>query len=95
MANFRVGSGAGGDEAVRIHKVVNRVYEGKVYYRWVLSVPPKDVRELGWVDGQELETTVRGSSLSVAPSLGVRSGRRGRSSASLEEGIQRKSIPRR
>ncbi len=77
---------------MRIHKVVNRVHEGTVYYRWVLSVPPKNVRELGWVDGQQLETTVRGSTLWVSPSLHPRPGRRGRRAHSLEEGVQRKSI---
>ena len=60
---------------MRIHKVVNRVYEGTTYYRWVVSVSPKSVRELGWVDGQELETTVRGSVLSIAPKVHLRPGR--------------------
>jgi hypothetical protein len=87
-----------GDEEgdpMRIHKVVNRVYEGTTYYRWVVSVPPRDVRELGWVDGQELETTVRGSILSIAPSLRRQPPRRGRPIDALEEGIQRKSVSRR
>ena len=80
---------------MRIHKVVNRVYEGTTYYRWVLSVPPKKVRELGWVDGQELEVTVRGPSLTITPSLRVRTARPSWQSGSLEEGIQRKSGRRR
>jgi hypothetical protein len=82
-------------EAMRIHKVVNRVYEGTTYYRWVLSVPPRDVRELGWVDGQELEATVRGSVLSISPSLRRQTARRGRSTDALEEGVQGKSVARR
>lgn len=80
---------------MRIHKVINRVHEGTVYYRWVLSIPPKNVRELGWVDGQQLETTVRGSMLWVAPSLHPRPGRRGGKTEALEDEIQRKSILRR
>lgn len=80
---------------MRIHKVVNRVYEGTTYYRWVLSVPPRDVRELGWVDGQELEATVRGSVLSIAPSLHRQPARRGRPVGALEEGVQGKSVARR
>ncbi|HXQ94867.1 MAG TPA: hypothetical protein VN864_06870 [Thermoplasmata archaeon] len=80
---------------MRIHKVVNREYQGTVYYRWLVSVPPKVVRELGWVDGQELETTVRGSVLSIAPALHQRTGRPGWQSGSLEEGVQRKSVGRR
>ena len=54
---------------MRIHKVINRVHEGTVYYRWVVSVPPKNVRDLGWVDGQELETVVRGNSLWIQPAV--------------------------
>ncbi|HEV8050203.1 MAG TPA: hypothetical protein VGP88_06375 [Thermoplasmata archaeon] len=80
---------------MRLHKVVNRKYQGTVYYRWVLSVPPKSVRELGWVDGQELEVTVRGSVLSISPALHLRTGRPGWQPGSLEEGIQRKSVGRR
>jgi hypothetical protein len=80
---------------MRIHKVINRVHEGTVYYRWVLSVPPKKIRELGWVDGQELDCAVRGSSLWVEPSVRARPGPRGRAAAALEETIQQKSAVRR
>jgi hypothetical protein len=80
---------------MRLHKVINRVYEGTTYYRWVISVPPKNVRELGWVDGQELDTTVRGSTLWVAPSFRPRSGQRQRRADSLEEEVQRRSVSRR
>ena len=80
---------------MRIHKVVNRVVDGKVYYRWILSVSPKDVRELGWTDGQELETAVRGSSLWVQPAIRPRGVRRGIGADSLEEGIQLRTFPRR
>jgi hypothetical protein len=77
---------------VRLHKVVNRVYEGTVYYRWVLSVPPKKVRELGWVDGQELEADVAGSRLWVQASLRARPGRRTPSTEAMEEAVHQKSM---
>lgn len=80
---------------MRLHKVVNRVYEGTTYYRWVLSVSPKRVRELGWADGQELEAVVRGSSLWVQPSLRRAPGRRERPTDSLEEEVRRKTLGRR
>lgn len=80
---------------MRLHKVINRVYEGTVYYRWVLSVPPKAVRELGWVDGQELETLVSGSRLWIQPSVRARPGRRGSVAEALEEATHRKSMARR
>ncbi len=80
---------------MRLHKVVNRVYEGRTYYRWVLSVPPKRVRELGWNDGLELEAVVRGSSLWIQPSLRPPPARHDRPSDALEEEVRRKTMGRR
>jgi len=80
---------------MRLRKVVNRVYEGTTYYRWVLSLPPKNVRELGWVDGQELQTVVRGGTLWVEPSFSARTTRRSRRAGTLESEIQEKSVARR
>lgn len=79
---------------MRIRKVVNRVYEGTTYYRWILSVPPKNVRDLGWVDGQEVETTVRGSTLWISPSMRIRPKRARRRAEALEEGVQARSLGR-
>lgn len=80
---------------MRIHKVVNRVYEGTVYYRWVLSVPPKEVRDLGWVDGQELETVVVGRDLLVRPRLRPRVSGRKPSKRALADAIERMALGRR
>lgn len=77
---------------MRIRKVINRVYEGTVYYRWLLSVPPKKVRELGWVDGQEVSAMVRGSTLWIEASSRPRPRPGKHSSGALEDGIQRKSL---
>ena len=79
---------------MRLHKVINRVHEGTVYYRWVLSIPPKSVREAGWVDGQELEAVVSGSRLWIQPSLRIRKGRRERVPDAMEEAVHRKSLAR-
>jgi hypothetical protein len=80
---------------VRLHKVVNRIYEGTTYYRWVVSVPPKRVRELGWTDGQELEAVVRGSALWVQPLVKPPLPRRDRPAGVLEEEVRRKTLTRR
>jgi antitoxin component of MazEF toxin-antitoxin module len=77
---------------MKVHKVVNRVYEGTTYYRWVVSVPPKRIRELGWTDGQELEAVVRGSTLWIQPTLHARPGRRDTSANALEEDVRRKTF---
>lgn len=80
---------------MRLHKVVNRVYEGVTYYRWVVSLPPKRVRELGWTNGQELEAVVRGSSLWIQPSVRPVPGRRDRAFSALEEEVRRRTLGRR
>jgi hypothetical protein len=79
---------------MRLHKVINRVHEGTVYYRWVLSVPPKRVREAGWVDGQELEAVVSGSRIWIQPAIRSRPGRRERPTDAMEEAAHRKSPAR-
>lgn len=75
--------------------MVNRVHAGTTYYRWVVSIPPKRVRELGWTDGQELEAVVRGGTLSVQPSLRALTLRRDRPTGALEEQVRRKTLSRR
>ena len=80
---------------MRLRKVVNRVYEGTTYYRWVLSIPPKNVRDLGWVDGQDLQTVVRGSTLWIEPAVRTPPSRRPRPDQALESEVQRRSVSRR
>lgn len=76
---------------MRARKVINRVYRGTTYYRWILSVSPKDIAKLGWVDGQPLRAVVRGSTLWIEPSVGP-APRRGPASSNLEDTIQRRSL---
>jgi hypothetical protein len=79
---------------LRVRKVVNRVYEGKMYYRWLLSIPPQQIGDLGWVDGQELETSVRGNGLWIRPSPRARPGRRPKAPKDLAEPITRRTLSR-
>ncbi len=80
---------------MKLHKVVNRIYEGTTYYRWTVSIPPKRIRELGWTDGQELDVVVRGSSLWIEPALRTLPGKRDLPAGSLEEEVRRRTISRR
>ena len=77
---------------MRLHKLVNREYEGTTYYRWTVSISPKRVRELGWTEGQELEAVVRGSSLWIQPAPRTLSGRRDRPANALAEELRRKTL---
>ena len=80
---------------MKLHKVVNRVYQGTTYYRWTVSISPKRIRELGWTDGMELDAAVRGASLWIQPTLRAPGGRPDRPADSLEEEVRRKTLIRR
>jgi hypothetical protein len=77
---------------MRARKVVNRVYQGRIYYRWLLSVSPKEIQQLGWVDGQSLKSYVRGSTLTIEPGVAVGPARRGLRSSDLEGSVRRRSL---
>ncbi|MFI5414856.1 MAG: hypothetical protein ACHQ16_04215 [Candidatus Lutacidiplasmatales archaeon] len=77
---------------MRARKVVNRVYEGRTYYRWILSVSPKEIQQLGWVDGQPLKTYIRGSTLTIEPGVSIAPPRRGLRSSDLEGSVRRRSL---
>jgi hypothetical protein len=77
---------------MRARKVVNRVYQGRTYYRWLLSVSPKEIQQLGWVDGQTLKSYVRGSTLTVEPGVASGPARRGVRSSDLEGNVRRRSL---
>lgn len=73
---------------MRLHKAVNRVHEGTTYYRWIVSIPPRAIRELGWTDGQLLEATIRGNVLWIGPLIGARPKRRAPAAPSDEETVR-------
>jgi hypothetical protein len=77
---------------MRARKVVNRIYEGRTYYRWILSVSPKEIQQLGWVDGQPLKTYVRGATLTIEPGVATGPSRRGPHSPDLEGSVRRRSL---
>lgn len=80
---------------MRLRKVVNRIYHGTVYYRWVLSIPPRRVRELGWAEGQELEAVAHGSTLSVRPAAHAPRSAPHRRAAALKEALRGRNGARR
>lgn len=57
------------ESEVKLHKVVNREYHGKTYYRWILMVPPMTVKELGWHEGEAMRMEARGKVLQVRPAI--------------------------
>ena len=50
---------------MRIRKVQNRVYKGKEYERWLLTLPPELVKEMGWDEKTEVEAKKRRGSVII------------------------------
>ena len=46
---------------------MSRKVKGKKYPKYVLTVPPKHITDLGWQKGTELEIRVEGHKLIVEP----------------------------
>jgi len=44
---------------------MSRKYKGKEYPKWMITVPPKQIKELGWVEGESLESDVMSQELII------------------------------
>jgi antitoxin component of MazEF toxin-antitoxin module len=52
---------------MRLLKQVSRQVGDSEYLKWTIIVPPSQVQELGWNEGEELESIVKGKTLLVKP----------------------------
>jgi len=52
---------------MRLQKQKTREVKGKEYFRWSVVIPPEEVKELGWKEGDELEPTKEGRKLVIEP----------------------------
>jgi len=52
---------------MRLLKQVSRQVGDNEYLKWTIIVPPSQVEQLGWDEGEELESYVRGKTLFVKP----------------------------
>jgi len=52
---------------MRLLKQVSRLIGDNEYSKWIIIVPPSQVEELGWKEGEELESCVKGKSLLIKP----------------------------
>ncbi len=50
---------------MKLQKQLSRHFAGREYPKWVVVLPPRVVRELGWKEGQELVAEIEGRSLRV------------------------------
>jgi antitoxin component of MazEF toxin-antitoxin module len=50
---------------MKLQKQLSRKYGGKEYPKWVIIVSPKRIAELGWQEGESLETEVKDQELII------------------------------
>ena len=43
---------------MKLQKQKARKYKDKTIYKYIIVIPPKDIEELGWKEGIELEGTI-------------------------------------
>jgi len=50
---------------MRLIKQHGRKYHETDYYKYIVVIPNKDIKKLGWKGGEELETEVKGNKLII------------------------------
>ena len=50
---------------MRLQKQISRLVGDNEYAKWVIVIPPSQIEELGWKEGEELEGYVKGKALLV------------------------------
>lgn len=48
---------------MKLQKQLSREVEGEEYHKWTIVLPPSQIEELGWEEGEELESVVEGDRL--------------------------------
>lgn len=54
---------------MKLQRHIARIIEGKEYSKWVVVIPPNQINELGWGEGAELESAVKGKELRIKQQL--------------------------
>jgi len=52
---------------VKLQKQLSRHFGGREYAKWVVVLPPKLVKQLGWREGMELLAEIDGKGLWIGP----------------------------
>ena len=50
---------------MRLQKQLSRKVGNKAYPKWVITIPPKKIKALGWSEGEFLESEINGQELIV------------------------------
>jgi hypothetical protein len=52
---------------MKLQKLKHSRYKGTEYYKFVVNIPTEVIEKLGWVEGQEVSSEVKGSTLVLKP----------------------------
>ena len=52
---------------MKLQKRLSRKVGDKEYDKWILTIPPSKVKELGWKEGQDLTLTVKKKEATIHP----------------------------
>lgn len=52
---------------MKLQKHTTREIDGKEYYKWVITIPPRHIKRLKWEEGMELESNIEGVTLLINP----------------------------
>lgn len=52
---------------MKLQKQLSRKFEGKEYPKYVVTIPPKQIEEVGWKEGTELEAIVKNGEIVLRP----------------------------
>lgn len=52
---------------MKLQEQLSRKAKGKKYPKYVMTIPPKHVEELGWKKGIELDVVIQGTKLIIQP----------------------------
>jgi hypothetical protein len=50
---------------MKLQEQLSRKVKGKIYPKYVLTIPPRNIDELGWAKGTDLEVCIEGNKLVI------------------------------
>ena len=52
---------------LKLQKQLSRRVGNEEYAKWVVVIPPEKIKELGWIEGTELEADPKSNKLTLKP----------------------------
>lgn len=52
---------------MKLQKQLSKKTNKKLYFKWIVSIPPKKIKEAGLKEGQELDIEIQGNKIILEP----------------------------